>query len=199
METGDEHQQRDALPMSYLDPQGRYLAEQDRLDPPDAGDEIATLLGFLERQRATFAWKCGGLDAAGLRATVGASSMSLGGMLKHLARFEDDMSAEWLHGGAQRPPWNRVDWNADHDWDWRSAADDTPEQLYTLWRDAVSRSRAQLTEALADGGPERRGGDGLPSLRYILLNMIEEYARHNGHADLIRESVDGLAGHDPPG
>src|SRR5882757_7573696 len=56
------------------------------LEPPIAGDETATLLGSLERQRATFAWKCGGLDAAGLRATVGASSMTLGGLLKHLAR-----------------------------------------------------------------------------------------------------------------
>ena len=170
-----------------------------------AGDETATLLVFLERQRATFAWKCGGLDAAGLRATVGASSMSLGGMLKHLARFEDDMSTEWLHGRPQQAPWNTVDWNADHDWDWRSAADDTPQQLYALWRDAVARSRLLLTEALADGGPERPGGGisdshgALPSVRYILINMIEEYARHNGHADLIRESVDGLVGHDPPG
>ena len=196
---GQEHQQLDAVPLIYLDEHGRYLPEQRPPDPPDAGDESATLLGFLERQRATFAWKSSGLDAAGLRATVGASSMSLGGMLKHLARFEDDMSAEWLHGQEQRSPWNRVDWRADPAWDWRSAADDTPEQLYALWQDAVVRSRSLLATALAEGGPERRGGDGLPSLRSILLNMIEEYARHNGHADLIRESVDGLVGHDPPG
>ena len=199
MDADDGHQRLDSCTTTYLDEQGRYQPEQRPPDPPDAGNEAATLLGFLERQRATFAWKCGGLDAAGLRATVGASSLTLGGMLKHLARFEDDMSAEWLHGRAQRPPWNGVDWNTDHDWDWRSAADDTPEQLHALWRDAVARSRVLFTEALADGGPERRGGDGLPSLRYILLNMIEEYARHNGHADLIRESVDGLVGHDPPG
>jgi hypothetical protein len=191
--------------MIYLDQQGRYLDARRRPEPPDAGDETATLLGFLERQRATFAWKCAGLDAAGLRATVGASAMTLGGMLKHLARFEDDMSAEWLHGHAQRPPWNAVDWDADPDWDWRTAADDTPEQLYALWQDAVARSRSLVTEALADGGPERRGRGitdargALPSLRYILINMIEEYSRHNGHADLIRESVDGLVGHDPPG
>jgi hypothetical protein len=199
MDAGDKPPRLDAPPMIYLDEQGRYLEGRGRPDPPDAGDEAATLLGFLERQRATFAWKCGGLDATGLRATVGASSMSLGGMLKHLARFEDDMATEWLHGRAQRPPWNRVDWNTDYDWDWRSAAADTPEQLYALWQDAVARSRALLTEALADGGPQRRGGDGLPSLRYIMLNMIEEYARHNGHVDLIREAVDGLVGHDPPG
>ena len=199
MDADDAHKRLDSRTTTYLDDQGRYQPAQRPPDPPDAGNEAATLLGFLERQRATFAWKCGGLDAAGLRATVGASSLTLGGMLKHLARFEDDMSAEWLHGQAQRPPWNGVDWNTDHDWDWRSAADDTPEQLHALWRDAVARSRVLFTEALADGGPERRGGDGLPSLRYILFNMIEEYARHNGHADLIRESVDGLVGHDPPG
>jgi hypothetical protein len=199
VEAGDEHQQLDSAAPIYLDSRGRYLPEQRPPDPPDAGDETATLLGFLARQRATFAWRCGGLDAAGLRATIGASPTSLGGMLKHLARFEDDMSAEWLHGRAQQPPWNSVDWATDHDWDWRSAADDTPEQLFALWRDAVARSRVLFTAALAEDGPERRGGDGLPSPRYILLNMIEEYARHNGHADLIRESVDGLVGHDPPG
>ncbi|MBA2277862.1 MAG: DUF664 domain-containing protein [Chloroflexia bacterium] len=191
--------------MTYLDEQGRYLDEGGRPEPPVAAGEIATLLGYLERQRATFAWKCAGLDAAGLRATHGPSSMTLGGMLKHLARFEDDMSSEWLHGRDQLPPWDTVDWDTDHDWDWRSAAEDTSEQLYTLWRDAVARSRSLFAEALADGSLERPGtgitnahGE-LPSLRYILLNMIEEYARHNGHADLIRESVDGLVGHDPPG
>lgn len=173
-------------------------------EPPIAGDETATLLGFLERQRATFAWKTGGLDAAGLRARLGPSSMTLGGMLKHLARFEDDMSTEWLHGREQRPPWNGIDWDVEKDWDWDSARNDAPEQLYGQWRDAVARSRALFSEALADGGLGRQGtvtanpDIELPSLRYILLNMIEEYARHNGHADLIRESVDGLVGQDPP-
>jgi hypothetical protein len=178
-----------------------FAYDQGRWEPPVAGDEDATLLGFLERQRATFAWKSGGLDAAGLRATLGPSAMTLGGMLKHLARFEDDMSTEWLHGREQLPPWNAVDWSADPAWDWRSAADDTPEQLYALWREAVARSRTLLAAAMAEGGPARRPGgpdSPAPSLRYILLNMIEEYARHNGHADLIRESIDGRVGHDPP-
>jgi hypothetical protein len=177
-----------------------YAYEEGRWEPPIAGDEAATLLGFLERQRATFAWKSGGLDAAGLRATLGPSKMTLGGMLKHLARFEDDMSTEWLHGRDQRPPWNAVDWRADPAWDWRTAVDDAPESLYALWRDAVARSRALFAAALAEGGPARQfGGPGspAPALRYILLNMIEEYARHNGHADLIRESIDGRVGHDP--
>lgn len=178
-----------------------FAYEEGRWEPPVAGDEAATLLGFLERQRATFAWKSGDLDEAGLRATLDPSAMTLGGMLKHLARFEDDMSTEWLHGQKQLPPWNAVDWAADPAWDWRTAVDDSPEQLYAHWRDAVARSRALFAAAMAGCGPARQHGGSdspAPSLRYILLNMIEEYARHNGHADLIRESIDGRVGNDPP-
>ncbi len=179
---------------AYLDAQGRYVASG--VDPADAGEPIATLLGFLERQRATLAWKCGGLDAAGLGATHAPSSMTLGGMLKHLARFEDDMSTEWLCGQPQREPWNAVDWTVDRAWDWRTACEDTPAELYARWQKAVDRSRALFAAAVTKPDPRRPAG--APSLLYILINMIEEYARHNGHADLIRESVDGLAGHDPP-
>ena len=181
--------------MTYLDAQGRYVAQQ--VDPSDPGDPVVTLLGFLERQRATFAWKAAGLDAAGLDTTHPPSSMTLGGMLKHLARFEDDMSTEWLNGEPQLPPWNAIDWASDHAWDWRTAGEDTPSQLYSRWQEAVDRSRA-LFAAAAARADQRRPAEA-PSLSYILVNMIEEYARHNGHADLIRESVDGLVGHDPPG
>ena len=175
------------------------LDEHGRPEPPQAADEASTILGFLEYERATLAWKCSALDAAGLRATVGVSSVTLGGLLKHLAYVEDHWFSRWLHGQERRPPWDAVDWKAEPDWDWDSAAGDTPEQLQTLWQDAVARSRALVAEALADGGLERPARrtwpDGqTPSLRWILLHMIEEYARHNGHADLIRESVDGLAG-----
>ncbi|MGH9261856.1 MAG: DinB family protein [Acidimicrobiales bacterium] len=179
--------------------------EQGRPEPPLAADETATLLGFLEYQRATLAWKCSGLDAVGLRATVGASSMTLGGMLKHLAYVEDLWCSRWLHGRDPEPPWDTVDWEADRDWDWHSAAEDTPEQLHALWQDAVARSRSLVAEALADGGLDRLAtripsswGPEAPSLRWILFHLIEEYARHVGHADLIRESVDGLVGEDPP-
>jgi len=170
-----------------------------RPEPPLAGDETATLLGFLDYQRATLAWKCAGLDAAGLRATVGASSMSLGGLLKHMAYVESDWTARWLHGRDRQAPWDTVDWNADPDWEWHSAAEDSPIQLRALWDDAVARSRILVAEALADGGlgrlAQRTWPDGrAPSLRWILVHLIEEYARHNGHADLLRESIDGDTG-----
>jgi hypothetical protein len=173
-------------------------------EPPLAGDETATLLGSLERQRGIVAWKCGDLDAAGLSATHPPSTITLGGLLKHLALVEDDYFTRRLHGRAMGPPWDTVDWDADPDWEWHSAAEDTPEQLQTLWRDAVARSRAAVDEALAEGGLDRLAtgiadshGDA-PSLRRIMIDLIEEYARHAGHADLIRESVDGVVGEDPP-
>ncbi len=75
-----------------------YMYEQGRPEPPVAGDETATLLGSLERQRATLAWKCGGLDAAGLRATLAPSTITLGGLLKHLANVEDDYFSQRLLG-----------------------------------------------------------------------------------------------------
>ncbi len=169
-----------------------------------AGDETATLVGSLERQRAIFAWKCGGLDADGLTATVGDSSMTLGGLLKHLALVEDEYFSRRLRGREFGPPWDTVDWDADPDWEWHSAAEDTPEQLMTLWQEAVARSRAAVAEALDEGGlgqlARRTWPDGrAPSLRRIFIDLIEEYARHVGHADLLRESVDGLTGEDPPG
>jgi uncharacterized damage-inducible protein DinB len=103
----------------------------------------ATLLGFPEFQRATLAWKCAGLDAAGLAVTVGASSMTLGRLLKHLALVEENWFSVWLLGREPEPPWDTVDWNADPDWDWHSAADDAPEQLHAVWQDAVAVSRAR--------------------------------------------------------
>jgi uncharacterized damage-inducible protein DinB len=173
--------------------------EHGRPEPPLAADETATLLGYLDYQRATLAWKCGGLDATGLRATVGASSMTLGGMLKHMAVVEESWFSRRLHGRDWRPPWDTVDWQADPDWEWHSAADDAPEELFALWQAAVDRSRSLVAEALADGGLEQLAKRGWPdgrspSLRWILCHMIEEYARHNGHADLLRESVDGQTG-----
>jgi uncharacterized damage-inducible protein DinB len=169
-----------------------------------AGSEIDTLLGSLERQRATLAWKCADLDRSGLRATVGDSTVTLGGLLKHLAYVEDYYFSRRLWDRQLGPPWHEVDWKADQDWEWHSAADDSPDELMALWTAAADRSRASIAEALASGGPEQLARFTWPdgksaSLRRILIDLIEEYARHVGHADLIRESVDGRVGEDPPG
>jgi uncharacterized damage-inducible protein DinB len=178
--------------MTDLDAQGRP-------EPPLDGDELATLTGFLEYQRATLAWKTEGLDASQLFVTVAASPMTLGGMLKHLAYVEDHWFSRSLHDREPHPPWDSVDWAADADWDWHSAAADPPEALRALWHEAVERSRQRLAEALRSGGldqPARRTWpDGrAPNLRWILVHMVEEYARHNGHADLLREAIDGQTG-----
>jgi uncharacterized damage-inducible protein DinB len=175
------------------------IDEHGRPEPPITGDEVETLLGYLDYQRATLAWKCAGLDSAGLRATVGVSTMTLGGLLKHMALVESDWFSHVLYDREDQPPWNAVDWDADRDWEWHTAADDSPDSLRTLWQDAVEQSRALVSSALESGDlgqlALRKWQDGrAPSLRWILCHMIEEYARHNGHADLIRESVDGQTG-----
>lgn len=172
-------------------------------EPPVAGDEVSTWVGSLERQRRTFAWKCGGLSAAGLTAQFGASTMTLGGLLKHLALVEDHYFTHRLHGRPMPEAWADGDWEGDPDWEWTSAAADSPAALLALWEGAVARSRDALREALADGGLDRPLAVGAtdgraPSLRRMLADLVEEYARHTGHADLLRESVDGLVGDDPP-
>ncbi|WAZ23629.1 DinB family protein [Streptomyces cinnabarinus] len=173
------------------------------LEPPVAGDEADTLVGSLERQRRTFAWKCEGLDAAALGTRLAPSALTVGGLIKHLALVEADYFTLRLLGEDPGPPWNTVDWDAEPDWEWRSAAGHTPEELYALWLTEVTRSRANIRRALADGGPgglvsyTTRAGES-PSLRRLLIDMVEEYARHLGQLDLIRESIDGRVGEDPP-
>lgn len=175
------------------------IDEHGRPEPLPVANEVEMVLGYLDYQRATLAWKCAGLDTSGFTAKVGASSMTLGGLLKHMAGVEDHWFSKWLHGRDPQPPWDKVDWTVDIDWEWNSAADDSPEYLRSLWQDAVAKSRELVAKALADGGLDRLADrtwpDGRsPSLRWIMLHMIEEYARHNGHADLLRESVDGQTG-----
>ncbi len=175
------------------------IDEHGRPEPPIASGERETLLGFLDYQRATFGWKCGGLDADGLSATIGASTMTLGGMLKHMALVEDGWFCQKLLDRAPSPPWDTSALDADPDWEWHSAGRDSLDQLFAWWQGALERSRAAVSEVLSDGGLDtlarRSWPDGRsPSLRWIVCHMIEEYARHNGHADLIRESVDGLTG-----
>jgi uncharacterized damage-inducible protein DinB len=179
------------------------MDEADTLAPQPFGaapDEVEALLGALHRNRRTFAWKTGGLDADAMRRTLGPSTMTLAGLVKHVALVEDHYFTHQLLGRDYPAVWAPV--AEDDSWEWTSAADDTPEQLRTLWLQAVARSTAAVSEALSDGGLDRRlkisDWAETPNLRRVLVDMIEEYARHTGHADLIRESIDGLVGEDAP-
>lgn len=176
---------------------GAVIDEQGRTEPPMAADERHTLTGFLDFQRATLHWKCSGLGAEALQVRVAASTMTLGGILKHLAGVENYWFSEILLGEPLAEPWQSVDWHAEPDWDWTSAATDTPVEIFTLWQETVARSRHATDRAADLGALAARGWpDGQrPSLRWILVHMIEEYAQHNGHADLIRESIDGRTGY----
>jgi uncharacterized damage-inducible protein DinB len=171
--------------------------------PAAASTEAETLLSILERNRRTFAWKTSELDETGLRATTAASSMTLGGLVKHVALVEADWLAVKLAGRDYGSPWDTVDFDADPDWDWRTGALDSPAETYALWRAAVQRSREIVAKVI-----EERGLDGAasftwpdgrtPTVRMMLLDMIEEYARHTGHADILREAVDGRVGEGAP-
>jgi hypothetical protein len=172
-------------------------------EPPFAGTEVEHLTGALDRMRTTFRWKADGLDAAGLQTRIGASHLTLGGLLKHLAVVEDHIFTTKLSGEPMDALWDDNGWDDNDDWEFDSAADDSPEQLYALWDGAVERSRARLGAALADGGLDQlvhvSDGDGHhASLRRLVCDLIEEYGRHTGHADLLREAVDGRVGEDPP-
>lgn len=170
----------------------------ERTDPPLAGDEAATLLGFLGYHRATLRRKTEGLSAEQLNATLAPAAMTLGGLLKHLAFVEHWWFSCILRGDEFGAPWDTVDWDADEDWDWHSAAGDTPAQLRAILDDAIADSDLIVSEAVPNGLDQlsvrpSRSGESF-SLRWIIVHLIEEYARHNGHADLIRESIDGQTG-----
>ena len=172
-------------------------------EPPLSGTEVEHLLGALDRLRATFRWKTDGLDGAGLGRTIGASTLTLGGLLKHLAVQEDYCFTHKLRGEPMDPTWNDNDWDSDEDWEYHSAAADSPERLYALYDGAVARSRQRLARALDEGGLDLRihASDGQghhASLRRLVCDLVEEYGRHTGHADLLREAVDGRVGEDPP-
>ncbi len=172
-------------------------------EPPLAGTEAEHLVGALDRLRTTFRWKADDLDTAGLQSRIGASSLTLGGLLKHLAAQEDYAFTTKLSGEPMGAPWAATGWDGSNDWEFTSAANDTPEQLYALWDGAVERSRARLDAALGNGGLDQlvhvsRSDGRHASLRRLLCDLIEEYGRHTGHADLLREAVDGRVGEDPP-
>jgi hypothetical protein len=169
----------------------------ERTKVPYVADERTMLLGFLDYHRETLRMKAAGLGAEGLATRLPPSDLTLGGLLKHLALVEDWWFGVNLVGTTDMPPFDAVDWDADPDWEFRTAAEDTPEELHDLYERAVAASDANL--ATVDDLDQiihrlhPKTGEGL-SVRWVLLHMIEEYARHNGHADLIRESIDGETG-----
>jgi uncharacterized damage-inducible protein DinB len=170
--------------------------EYGRPEMPLAGDEAETLLGFLDYQRATLAWKCRGLSDAQLRTALPPTAMTLGAMLKHLARVEDHWFSEVVAEGVELEPWASMEWAAE----WQDAAAERGDDLRALWAERVDHSRRVVATEL-EAGVSALGkthpawdGQGRPSLRWVLVHMIEEYARHNGHADLLRESIDGETG-----
>jgi uncharacterized damage-inducible protein DinB len=173
-----------------------------RTDPPENGPEADQLAAFLDFQRATVLLKCEGMSPEQLaRAAVPSSELTLGGLLNHLALVEDWWFRVQFLGEEHVPPWAEVDWDADPDWEFRTAADDSPDELRRLLGEAIANSDQNIRHVLdADGldglsvRESRHAQEGRFSLRWILLHMIEEYARHNGHADLIRESIDGSTG-----
>lgn len=176
-----------------------HIDDQGRPEPDPSANEVDTLLGFLDYQRATLEWKCRGLGADALNVSVGASSMTLGGIMKHLAWVEDHWFSYFLHNRDRASMWSSVDWAANPDWEWTSARDDSPDDLRAVWTESVGVSRDLVGVALETAGLDQPcarswpNGES-PSLRWVIVHMIEEYARHNGHADLIREAVDGETG-----
>ena len=127
-------------------------------EPPFAGTETEQLFGALDRLRATFRWKADRLDTAGLQTRVGASGLTLGGLLKHLAVAEDYISTVRLSGQQLGAPWDATGWDGSGGWDFSSAAEDTPDELYALWDSAVERSRARFGAALVAGGLDQLVG-----------------------------------------
>ena len=170
--------------------------EVGRPETPLAAAELETLLGFLDYQRATFAWKCRGLSDEQLRTPLHPTAMTLGGMLKHLARVEDIWFGEVVGEAGPLEPWASMPWAAE----WQNHADSSGDELIALWEGRVAHSRSVVAARLEAGAGARSathpawGGQGQVSLRWVLMHMLEEYARHNGHADLLREAIDGATG-----
>jgi hypothetical protein len=187
--------------VSELTEPTQSFSPEDRVDPPLRGDEVTILRSFLDFHRDTLRWKCSGLTQEQLAVSLPPSDMTLGGMMKHLALVESNWFDSIYSGGPWMPPYDTVDWDSDGDWEWHSAKDDSPGYLRDLFDDAVRRADAVIDAALADTAgldgesvEESRHAPGHFSLRWILVHMIEEYCRHNGHADLIRQSIDGQTG-----
>jgi len=164
----------------------------ERRDPESAADERTTLNQFLDYQRATLLGKTDGLAADHMRQRTPTSVLTLAGLLKHLALVEDDWIQVRFLGRPDLEPWASAPWEEDRDCEFHTAEHDELRALYCA---ACDRSREAVAAAGLDDlsvGVNRQGQQW--SLRWVLTHLIEETARHNGHADLLREAVDGSVG-----
>jgi uncharacterized damage-inducible protein DinB len=168
------------------------MTEDDRPEPPEQGNEAETLGGFLDFQRATLLWKLDGLDDGQLRRAMVPSGTSLLGIVKHLAYVERSWFQSVWAGQEVSFPWTKEDPDAD----WRIEPDETTADVLALYHGECDRSRgilaatASLDEVVEH--PRRQGWR--MSRRWILTHMLEETARHVGHADILREQLDGVTG-----
>ena len=167
-----------------------------RNDPDLTGTELELLGQYLDYQRETMLSKTDGLTRAQLALTLPPSELTLAGLLYHLALVEESWLEVRFAGLPVREPWAGRDWDIDPDWEFRIAGDLEPEQVRKRYRDAGERSR-QIVANAADLG--QLSVEPLPdgrnfSLRWVLLHLIEETARHAGHADFLREAIDGTVG-----
>lgn len=167
-----------------------------RTDPKSEGSEFSLLKEYLDYQRETVLMKTAGLNRRQMAQTLPPSSLTLAGLLYHLALVEENWMEVRFCGLADREPWAQVDWEADPEWEFRNAVNIDPDQLRLRYRQACDRSREIVSKA---NGPHQLSAKPLHSgdffsLSWIMLHLIEETARHAGHADLLREAVDGEVG-----
>jgi uncharacterized damage-inducible protein DinB len=167
-----------------------------RVDPDLTGSESALLEQYLDYQRETMLSKTEGLTREQLALRHAPSELTLAGLLYHLALVEEDWTEVRFSGLPDREPWDGVDWDADPDWEFHTACDLELDELQRRYRQACDRSRNVVAAAT---GPDQlsvrplRDGRHF-SLRWMLLHLIEETARHAGHADFLREAIDGTVG-----
>lgn len=154
------------------------------------------LAQFLDAQREVVLRKAEGLTREQLAQTHPPSTLTLGGLLNHMALVEEGWLRDRFLGLPEEEPWASVDWEHDPDWEFRTAAELEPDELRGRYLRAIARSDEVVAAATGLDQlsvlPLRRGGHF--SLRWVLLHLVEETARHAGHADLIREAIDGETG-----
>jgi uncharacterized damage-inducible protein DinB len=167
-----------------------------RTDPPESGPELDQLTNVLDYQRETILQKTDGLTRDQLAQQLPTSSLTLGGLLNHLALVEDSWFRVRFSGLPDDALWAGIDWDADPDYEFRTAADAEPKELRRRYEAACASSREVVAgaQSLDQLSVEKRLNGMHFDLRWVLLHLIEETARHAGHADLLREAVDGTTG-----